>query len=118
MAKNKNTTPELIVQNFLDDLDVLYDKHVKDLPGNPDLVIPSIKLAILVHGCYWHKHSCMKFATSGDETIQHDRTVVRELKTAGYVPLILWECDVISHQNAIKKRLRLVIQNHTKRLSR
>ena len=113
MTKNKNTTPERIVQKLLSELGVSFNKHVKELPGTPDIVISSIKLAILVHGCYWHRHSCAKFSDSDPDLIRRDINVVKLLKETGYDALILWECDVISHQRAVKQRLHLVIKART-----
>jgi DNA mismatch endonuclease (patch repair protein) len=109
MTKNKNTNPERIVQKLLGELGIQFCKHVKELPGTPDIVIPSIKLAILVHGCYWHRHSCIKFADSSNEVTSRDVDVVKQLKAAGYTALILWECDVISQRHAVKQRLGLSI---------
>lgn len=38
--------------------------HRKDLPGKPDLVFPKHKLALFVHGCFWHRHEgCPKAST-------------------------------------------------------
>jgi len=41
MAKSKNTHPELIAQKLLDELNIKYIKHVKELPGTPDIVVES-----------------------------------------------------------------------------
>ncbi|WP_199720724.1 hypothetical protein [Azospirillum cavernae] len=31
-----------------------YLLHNKTLPGRPDIVFPSKRIAVLVHGCVWH----------------------------------------------------------------
>ena len=35
-----------------------YRLHRADLPGKPDIVYGRRKLAIFVHGCFWHGHDC------------------------------------------------------------
>ncbi len=30
--------------------------HRKNLPGKPDLVFPSRRKVIFIHGCFWHQH--------------------------------------------------------------
>ena len=37
--------------------------HRTDLPGKPDIVLPKYKIAIFVHGCFWHRHAGCKNAT-------------------------------------------------------
>src|SRR5262245_53740917 len=56
--KGTDTGPEMKVRRLLHRLGYHYALHSKDLPGKPDLVFRSLKKAILVHGCYWHMHSC------------------------------------------------------------
>jgi DNA mismatch endonuclease, patch repair protein len=39
-----------------------YRLNRKDLPGKPDIVLPGRRLAIFVHGCFWHGHDCARGA--------------------------------------------------------
>jgi len=39
-----------------------YRLHVKNLPGTPDLVFPSRKAVIFMHGCFWHRHQDFRLA--------------------------------------------------------
>ena len=39
-----------------------YRLHVKNLPGTPDLVFPSRKAVIFMHGCFWHRHQDCRLA--------------------------------------------------------
>ena len=54
----KDTEPEWAVRRLLHGLGYRYRLHRKDLPGKPDLVFPSRRKAIFVHGCFWHSHGC------------------------------------------------------------
>ena len=61
-VKGKNTSPELKVRRALHRLGARFRLHRKDLPGAPDIVLPGRKLAIFVHGCFWHGHDCARGA--------------------------------------------------------
>ncbi|TRN45805.1 very short patch repair endonuclease, partial [Pseudomonas syringae] len=54
--RGKNTRPELLVRKFLHAHGFRFRLHRKDLPGNPDIVLPKLKTCIFVHGCFWHRH--------------------------------------------------------------
>jgi DNA mismatch endonuclease, patch repair protein len=113
MAKSKNTYPELIAQKLLDELGIKYVKHVKELPGTPDIVIENLKLVIFVHGCFWHKHSCQEITIEDEVIIQKDTKVIQETILKGYKPLILWECDLTNNQLQAKEKLRYLIDKLT-----
>ena len=59
--KGKNTKPEMLVRKFLHANGFRYRRHDKSLPGKPDIVLPKYKTVILVHGCFWHRHSNRKY---------------------------------------------------------
>ena len=54
----KDTKPEHAVRLILRTLGVRYRLDVRALPGRPDIVIRRLKMAIFVHGCFWHRHIC------------------------------------------------------------
>jgi len=60
--KSRDTKPELIVRKFLFNKGFRYRVNDKRLPGKPDIVLPKYKLAIFVHGCFWHGHDKCNFA--------------------------------------------------------
>ncbi|MGX7873209.1 very short patch repair endonuclease [Mesorhizobium sp. ORM6] len=51
-----DTKPEMRVRRALHAAGLRYRLHAKDLPGKPDLVFRSRKVALFVHGCFWHQH--------------------------------------------------------------
>jgi DNA mismatch endonuclease (patch repair protein) len=53
-----DTRPELTVRRFVHRMGFRYRLHVRALPGSPDLVFPSRRKVIFVHGCFWHGHGC------------------------------------------------------------
>ena len=57
-VKSRDTRPELLLRRLLTGLGARYRLHRKDLPGSPDVAMPGRRLAIFVHGCFWHGHDC------------------------------------------------------------
>jgi DNA mismatch endonuclease, patch repair protein len=55
--RGKDTVPELKVRSLIHKLGYRFRLHSKTLPGKPDLVFPSRKKIVFVHGCFWHAHS-------------------------------------------------------------
>lgn len=102
--RSKNTKPEMIVRRLLCDIGIRYRLHRKDLPGKPDIVIPSRKVAILVHGCFFHMHEC-RFgkvvpATNADfwsakrlSNVERDKRNLRKLRELGWDVITIWECQ-------------------------
>ncbi len=112
--RSKDTTPEREVRRVLTLLGYRYRLHPKNVPGRPDVVIRRLKLAIFVHGCFWHRHECKlgratpktnadfwakKFAANQER----DRTVLESLTQNGWRVVTLWECEI--EARSIQKRL-------------
>ncbi|MEP6788393.1 MAG: very short patch repair endonuclease [Acidobacteriota bacterium] len=55
---SRDTAPELTVRRLLHRLGYRFRLHRRSLPGTPDIIFPSRRKAIFVHGCYWHAHGC------------------------------------------------------------
>lgn len=55
-VRHKDTKPEMMVRRTLHAAGVRYRLHAPELPGRPDIVIRGLRLAIFVHGCFWHRH--------------------------------------------------------------
>ena len=78
--------------------------HRKDLPGKPDLVFPKHKVALFVHGCFWHRHPGCKKATTPKTRVDYwiakfavnerrDKQNIRDLAALGWNVHIIWECE-------------------------
>ena len=108
--KGKNTKPEMIVRSMLHKMGYRFRLHRKDLPGNPDIVLPKYKTVIFVNGCFWHRHEGCKYAympksrvdfwqKKFSDTIKRDRKNKADLESAGWKIIVIWECqtkDLIS----------------------
>lgn len=104
-VKSKDTKPEMTVRRLLHRLGYRYRLHRKDLPGRPDLVFPSRRKAVFVHGCFWHDHAgCKKVRLpSSNEDYwlaklkrnrERDERNLVQLKKDGWKPLVIWECEL------------------------
>lgn len=62
-VKSKNTKPEVYLRKLLWHEGLRYRINYKDLPGKPDIYLPSYKTAIFVNGCFWHMHDDCKLST-------------------------------------------------------
>ena len=104
-VKAKGTAPELKVRRLLWAMGLRYRLHRKDLPGAPDIVLAGRKLAIFVHGCFWHGHDCARGArvpkqnrpywtSKIERNRQRDVRSQAELEARGWTPLVVWECEL------------------------
>ena len=66
--RSKDTKPELYVRRRVHAAGFRFRLHRRDLPGRPDLVLPRYRLAVLVHGCFWHGHDCERAGRPGKNT--------------------------------------------------
>lgn len=108
--KGKNTVPELAVRRLAHSLGYRFRLHRPDLPGTPDLVFPSRRKVIFVHGCFWHGHGCSKgrlpkskldfWAPKIAANRRRDARQRRLLKAAGWSSLVIWACG-IAHQEPL-----------------
>lgn len=104
--RGRDTKPELIVRKILRQLGFSgYRLHRTELPGKPDIVFIGRRKAILVHGCFWHGHSCKigirKPLSNTDywlpkiaRTQLRDTRNFEQLKALGWEVLVLWECEL------------------------
>lgn len=56
LVRGRDTKPEIRVRKALHAAGLRYRLHDKKLPGSPDLVFPGRRIALFVHGCFWHRH--------------------------------------------------------------
>ena len=102
--RGKDTAPETRVRSVLHQMGYRFRLHRKDLPGNPDIVFVRRRIALFVHGCFWHGHGCHLFKwpqTNGifwrDKINSNKRKDIRSekaLRAAGWRVLTIWECGL------------------------
>jgi DNA mismatch endonuclease (patch repair protein) len=114
-VKGKNTKPEMIVRSLCHEMGLRFRLHRRDLPGTPDLVFPKHRLCIFVHGCFWHRHTGCKYASTPksqqkfwlekfDYNIKRDIQNINKLKLLDWRVEVIWECE-LKNINSIKEKI-------------
>lgn len=114
-VKGRDTGPELAVADILKRHWFRFQSNIKTLPGSPDFANKSQKLAIFVHGCFWHGHTCSRGARAPKTNAAYwsakiarnkarDARVRRELNALGYRVMVIWECR-LKRPDAVAARI-------------
>ncbi|MDR6104078.1 DNA mismatch endonuclease (patch repair protein) [Agrobacterium larrymoorei] len=117
-VKQRDTGPELLLRKALHRLGYRYRVHAKHLPGRPDLVFPSRKKVIFVHGCFWHGHDCSKgrlpksrpeyWIPKIEANKARDERVISELKKDGWDVMVIWQCETKELEAVLTKTVRFL----------
>lgn len=103
--RSRNTKPEIFVRSMLHRMGYRFRLNRKDIFGHPDIVLPKRRIAIFVHGCFWHGHqNCPKsklpstntefWASKISGNIERDRLVKNTLIELGWRVLVIWQCSM------------------------
>src|SRR5687767_5650299 len=114
--RGKDTTPEKIVRSLLHRRGYRFRLHVRipiapstnphSFPFfvRPDIVLPRYKIAVFVHGCFWHQHSKCKYCRTPKSNRRYwlpkftrnkirDQWSSRSLQKVGWRIVTIWECE-------------------------
>lgn len=108
--RGRDTQPELKVRRYLHAVGLRFRLHGRALPGTPDIILAGRKVAIFVHGCFWHQHPGCRFATTPATrpdlwqtkfaaTKARDAAAVGKLKALGWKVFTIWECETRDELN-------------------
>jgi DNA mismatch endonuclease (patch repair protein) len=100
---SKNTGPELLIRRFLHSRGFRFRLHVRKLAGQPDIVLPRHRVALFVHGCFWHQHQgCALAAVPASNSAfwknkltgnrLRDLNQIEKLRRDGWRVGVFWEC--------------------------
>ena len=107
-VRREDTRPELLLAKALRRAGVSFLRHPPHLPGRPDLYLPDARLAVFVHGCFWHGHEkCRKgrqrpksnrryWEEKIERNKRRDRRVARRLRAEALSVFTIWECELRS----------------------
>ena len=101
--RGKHTKPEIAVRRALFARGYRFRLHRRDLPGAPDIALPGRRVAIFVHGCFWHMHTGCRFAkmpatrpdfwrSKLEGNARRDRRDEASIAEQGWRVLVVWEC--------------------------
>jgi DNA mismatch endonuclease (patch repair protein) len=118
--KSKNTKPELTLRKALWHTGLRgYRVHWPKAPGKPDICYPSRRLAIFVHGCFWHrcpycqpelpKSNKALWSEKFEKNMTRDARYKQLYREAGWQRVVIWECQL---QQNLEGALTLIRQLH------
>ena len=114
-VKGRDTGPERAVRKMLWAVGYRYRLQRADLPGKPDIVFPGRRIALFVHGCFWHGHDCKRGARQPKTNAEYwrakiarnqarDAETLDRLDNLGWRSIIVWECE-LRLGDALRSRL-------------
>ena len=117
--KSSDTSPEKITRSLLHRMGYRFRIQRDDLPGKPDIVLPKYNTAILVHGCFWHRHANCKYSYTPksnvsfwekkfEQNITRDERNIKNLESTGWNVLVVWECETKNQVKLIDKLIHFL----------
>ena len=118
--RGKDTTPEKRVRSRLHRMGYRFRIHRKDLPGSPDIVFVNPRIAVFVHGCFWHRHPHCRNCTTPtnnrkfwveklEGNAARDKRNQQALRKLGWKIHVIWECqtdDARRLENAVNRFIK------------
>lgn len=103
--RGKDTGPEMALRRALRAHGLTgYRLDWRQAPGRPDIAFPGRKVAIFVHGCFWHRcpRCAMPLPRSNRDfwRVKFKRNVARDKKRCdqlgamGWKVIVVWECEI------------------------
>jgi DNA mismatch endonuclease (patch repair protein) len=119
---SRGTGAEKKCEALLRSLRLRYRQHAANLPGRPDFVLRASRLALFVHGCFWHAHDGCKNANPPSSNIEYwnqkiernrkrDRRVRDALRKAGWRTAVIWECKLGDAESVARRLMKLTASN-------
>ena len=116
--KSNDTYPELFLRSALWRSGIRgYRKHLLNLPGRPDISFPRYRLAVFVHGCFWHRcpncnipiprTNTSYWEAKLNSNIERDKRIFRQLEQIGWKAMRIWECEI---HRSVEKCVQKVYQ--------
>lgn len=129
--RKRDTKPELLLRHALWKLGLRYRKHVRSVPGQPDVVFGRHKVAVFCDGDFWHGRNWFvlrrglerranasywiaKIARNMKRDIAHMAT----LRAAGWHIVRFWETDIRQDPLRAALKVRKVIESQHRNTNR
>lgn len=119
--RGSDTSPERRLRSALHHRGYRFRKHCVDLPGRPDVVFRSARVAVFVDGDFWHgyrlpawEHKLSPFwQTKIRRNRERDRATFQRLRRNGWTVLRLWEHELLDLQSCVMRIERAVEKAET-----
>lgn len=121
--RSTNNQTELALRKRLHAMGFRYRLYSADLPGKPDIIFPSERVAVFVDGDYWHGRLLVEHGLEAvakkvrrnpdywvakfKRNVARDAQVTKMLRQRGWLVVRLWESDVkkdVSHAASVVAR--------------
>ena len=116
--KRADTKPERQLRSMLHRLGYRFRVQLRGVPGRPDIAFPARKVAIMVHGCFWHAHGCPEFRLPTtrpefwqrkfDANKERDARLKAAAERAGWTCAVVWECELRNPTAVAEELVRLI----------
>ena len=94
------------------------------MPGTPDIVFSKSKLAIFVHGCYWHRHAGCEVGKTNKQVslewiekfnmiVKRDVMVKEKIKKMNWRVYVAWECDILTNPLREAQKIARLLEDQT-----
>ena len=120
--RSSNTAPEIALRRALHRLGLRFRLNTGHLPGRPDLIFPSARVAIFCDGDFWHGRDWDNLSISLGRRanpdywlakIEYNRNrdieVTQELANVGWRVMRLWEGDILQDPDEAAKRVKMFL---------
>jgi DNA mismatch endonuclease (patch repair protein) len=111
-VRREGTSAELLLQRAMRKARLRFKVNASDLPGSPDVVMASSRLAIFVDGDFWHGRALLEGGPKGlrqslrsrskafwidkiTRNVARDREQGARLRALGWRVIRLWEKDLL-----------------------
>lgn len=120
--KGKDTKPEKALRSAVWRLGLRFRKNDKRYPGKPDLTFPGAKLAVFVDGDFWHGRGWVEegklpgtnaafWEAKFRRNIERDVQVNNELASMGWLPVRMWESDIMKDPAAAARLVEHIVRH-------
>ena len=116
--RSRDTKPEQFVRQLVWASGFRYARSKYRLPGTPDVVLPRYKVAIFVHGCFWHGHDCTRARLPATNRAfwrakismnrLRDKRSVRALRRLGWHCFQIWQCRLKADTQRVLRRMQTI----------
>ena len=117
-VRNKDTDLEVLLRSALHRSGFRFTKHVRSLPGSPDIVFSRAKVAVFVDGDFWHgyvlrswKHTVSPFWQAKIEKNRlRDAKNFKKLRGMGWIVLRIWGHEVKQNTDVCIERVASTVR--------